>query len=136
MIPELELLRISVGTPPDPTRRPRKRPSVGYFVRGPIPLAWLSAAGRLPGRSLHVGVLIWFLSGLHRGARTVKLTAQWRGSMGLERHAASRALERLQRAGLVEVDRKPGRSPRVTLLAGGHSGTEGNPTKEGSDDDR
>jgi DNA-binding GntR family transcriptional regulator len=35
---------------------------------------------------------------------------------GVKRHAAYRALKALEREGLIQVIRGPGRSPRVTLL--------------------
>jgi hypothetical protein len=28
------------------------------FLKGPIPLTWLSAAARLPGKALHVGLWV------------------------------------------------------------------------------
>jgi hypothetical protein len=34
------------------------------FLKGPVPLAWLQAAARLPGRSLHVGMVLWYVAGL------------------------------------------------------------------------
>ena len=40
------------------TRLPR--PKAGErFLKGPIPMDWLSAAARLPGKSLHVAIAIW-----------------------------------------------------------------------------
>src|SRR3954452_4212832 len=30
------------------------------FLHGPVPLPWLEAAARLPGKSLHTGVALWY----------------------------------------------------------------------------
>jgi hypothetical protein len=98
------------------------RPKQGErFLKGPVPLAWLSAAANLPGKSLHVGVAIWFLAGLHR-SRTVPLNNITSLRFGLDRNAKYRGLEWLEEAGLVTVERRLGCSPRVTLLdpGGGH----------------
>ena len=35
-----------------------------WFLKGPIPGNWLHIASGLPGRSLHVGLVIWFKYGL------------------------------------------------------------------------
>ena len=42
------------------------------FLKGPIPYAWLSRASELQGKTLHVGLAIWFLAGV-TNSRTVKL---------------------------------------------------------------
>jgi len=84
------------------------------YLRGPIPFDWLSAAARLPGKSLHVGIALWFMSGLQK-SRVVplpNLTSLW---FGLDRNAKYRALAWLERAGLVKVERKIGRTPIVTI---------------------
>ena len=38
-------------------------PNKDFFLRGPIPLDWLSAAAQLPGKTLNVGVALWWLKG-------------------------------------------------------------------------
>ena len=35
-------------------------------LRGPIPTAWIIAAARLPGRSLHVGMALWVISEINQ----------------------------------------------------------------------
>ena len=39
------------------------------FLKGPIPLAWLERAARLPGKSLQAAVALWYAAGLTRSAR-------------------------------------------------------------------
>jgi hypothetical protein len=43
----------------------------------------------------------------------------YRAKIGLSRFSASRGLDELQRAGLVSIDRTPGRSPVVIILEDG-----------------
>ena len=92
-----------------------------HFLRGPIPMDWLCAASKASGRGcgFQVGIAIWYLSGLNRQAKTVKLTGSILTKMGVNRHAGYRGLEALEKYGLVSVKRHPGRSPIVTILAVG-----------------
>lgn len=83
------------------------------FIKGPIPWDWILRAGRLPGKTLHVAIVLWQLAGLKR-ARTFKLnlrTMPW-----MTRAAARRGLRALANAGLVEIAYKPGQTIEVTLL--------------------
>ncbi len=83
-------------------------------LRGPIPLDWLSAAAHLPGKSLHVGIALWFVGGLQK-SRIVPLSNITSLRFGLDRNAKYRALAWLEEAGLIAVERKLGRAPIVTL---------------------
>jgi len=89
-----------------------------HYLRGPIPLAWLQKAARLPGRTLAVGVALWHLAGLRRTRQHLSLSTERLAPFGVSRYAKDRALRHLTGAGLVTVDRKRGRSPRVTIVAG------------------
>ena len=102
--------------PPQP-RAPSKRP---FFLKGPVPLSWLERAARLPGRSLVVAVIVWFLAGLNRTG-TVRVTSQWTERFGLDRHALYRALRWLEAEGLVTVKRRPGSCPEVTVIGWGRA---------------
>lgn len=98
-------------------RSPRlPRPKAGEkFLKGPIPLNWISTAARLPGRSLHVAIAIWFTASLAKSA-TVSLSNLAGLPFGLDRNAKYRALAWLEEAGLIAVERNLGRSPVVALL--------------------
>jgi len=85
-----------------------------YFLKGPVPWAWITAASRLPGKALHAGTAIWFLAGM-KNQRTVALSGKILRNMGVERVAGYRALNVLEKAGLVSVSRHPGRNPEVTV---------------------
>jgi DNA-binding MarR family transcriptional regulator len=84
------------------------------FIRGPIPVAWVIAAGKLLGRTLLVALAIWFRAGC-RSRQTAYLTKHTCKRWGFTRQAAYRALKRLEDAGLVTLTRKPGRAIRITL---------------------
>ncbi len=86
-----------------------------HFLKGPIPLDWLGRAARLPGRSLHVAILLWYAAGLQKTAR-VSLSNTLARRFGIERNAKYRALRWLEQAGLVSVENNAGQAPRVTLL--------------------
>ena len=91
----------------------RKRPR--RFLKGPVPLAWLQIASKASGKALHVGVALWYLSGLNR-SKTVRLTRSVLQPFGVLRDSARRGLTQLENAGLVSAERRAGRSPRVTIL--------------------
>lgn len=90
-----------------------------HFLRGPIPMSWLCAASIASGHGsgFNVAMVIWYLSGLNHQARTVKLRGSALRKMGIKRHASYRGLQALESAGLVSVERHPGRSPVVTILS-------------------
>lgn len=95
--------------------KPPRRVTGELFLRGPIPLAWLAAAGQVGGKALHVGVYVWHLAGLH-DSLTVKLSTTKLGQMGVTRQAAYQAIAGLERERLLSVERRPGRNPIVTLI--------------------
>jgi len=96
-----------------PRRPPRHRPGEG-FLKGPIPWPWVEAAGRLPGKALALALCLWREAGFRRRC-TVKLCLE-RAGLGVSEQAARRALRSLEAAGLVSVERRPGRGLEVTLL--------------------
>jgi hypothetical protein len=110
---DVDRLRLS----PDRIRPLPPRPAKGErFLKGPVPLPWLEVAARLPGKSLHAGIAIWYAAGLLRSA-AVPLSNVAGVRFGLDRSAKHRALGWLEGAGLIRVERKPGRAPVVTILS-------------------
>lgn len=104
--------------PKPPARNKIKLPrhQIGEkFLKGPIPYLWLCQASQLPGKSLQVAVVIWFLAGLHKSS-TIKLTQSVLNDFGVNRHCKYRALKWLAEAQLIAVQGDPGCSPLVTLL--------------------
>jgi DNA-binding transcriptional ArsR family regulator len=98
------------------SRRGRRVSSVrGKFIAGPIDIVWLSQARKLGLTALWVGLGLWFLRGLRRSDTNIvsNLTMQ---EWDVEPDAKTRALRTLEKAGLVTVERRGKRSPRVTLI--------------------
>ena len=94
-------------------RPPRHR--VGeWFLKGPIPGAWLTRAAGLSFRALRVGLALWYLAGV-RTSRVVRPTRDTWQRFGLSSDAGRRGLAALEGAGLVAVDRRPGRCSEVTI---------------------
>jgi hypothetical protein len=115
----LDRLRLAGSTieAPAPTPdNPARRRVRGEFLKGPVPLAWLSAASKLPGKAvLAVGLALWFEAGRRR-SNTVTLTSAILARFGVNRKGKYRGLASLEQAGLIEVVRVPRRNPVVTIL--------------------
>jgi hypothetical protein len=105
------------------TRKLVESPKAALFLRGPIPLDWLGSAASMPGKTLHVGIALWWLHGMAKG-KPFKLTQKALQTLNVERDAASAALVRLEQAGLIRVERKPGQRPAVSMVLGCASGGE------------
>jgi len=101
----------------EPSRKRREAQAarrLRHYIRGPLPMPWLERAARLPGKALAVALLLWFRVGLVGDAR-VTLTSELLDRFGVGRKAAYAALAALEKAGLIEADRGPGRLPRITI---------------------
>ncbi len=109
-VPGIQERRIVSAT----TAKLTKQRSARY-LRGPVPLAWLQAAARLPGRALQVGLALWYLVGVTKSA-TVSLSSVQLAGFGVDRSAKRRALTALAGAGLITLDQVPGRNPVVTVI--------------------
>lgn len=95
--------------------KPPRGKILGRFLCGPIPMAWLDEARRQRGKAIHVAIELWHWSGV-RKSKTVRLNLSRMIRFGVTRPTASRALQDLESAGLVKVERLPGRAPLVTIL--------------------
>ncbi|MBT6716035.1 MAG: hypothetical protein HOB18_00135 [Nitrospina sp.] len=85
------------------------------FLRGPINYLQLVKASNLPGRAIHVFIVICFLYGVTK-SRTFKLKSSLLREFGVKRCAGYVALKALENAGLVSVVRRNGCNPMVTIL--------------------
>src|SRR5262249_313238 len=97
------------------------RPEKGErFLSGPIPMGWIEQAAPLPGRAWHLACALWFESLCHFGKvkpATVQPTRRTLQRFGLASEKTYyRALEKLERAGLVRVEAQRGKRPLVTIL--------------------
>jgi len=90
-------------------------PVKGKFIAGPIPVSWVCQAGRLGIKPLLVGLALWHIRGL-RKMNTFIVSNLMLRDWGIQPDAKSRALRKLEMAGLITVERRGKRSPHVTLL--------------------
>jgi hypothetical protein len=79
-----------------------------------MPMEWAEQACRLLGKAFHVAVAIWDLHSLKKSAK-VALAHKHLSIFSVGRFAAYRALKCLETAGMISVERKPGRAPVVTI---------------------
>jgi hypothetical protein len=90
----------------------------GEFVSGPLPLNWLARACGLPGvKTLATALAIWFEAGRRARRDNLNLTSEILRRFGVtNRSAKQRALEALEREGLISVERQQRKNPKVTIL--------------------
>ena len=84
------------------------------FIKGPIPLLWISKSARLNGRVLHVSLALWHIHSLTK-SNSVKMQGRIRKIFGISDDVYKRGLQILESAGLISVERKSGQTPIVTL---------------------
>jgi len=94
-------------------RRGRRR--AGRFLKGPIPMDQVAVAAKLPGKALALLLAVHHREALTR-KRCVTLPKGLLADLGVSRDAKARGLRCLEEAGLVRVERSPGRSVRVELI--------------------
>lgn len=125
---DIERLRLPIEqmAPLAATTAPKKPPVKsrvnGEFLKGPIPLAWLTIAAGLRGKaSLAVGLAIWFEAGRKKSG-TITLTTAILNRFKVNRKAKYRALDALEAAGLIVVERRPRKNPVVSIVVDGNGG--------------
>ncbi len=89
----------------------------GRYIKGPLQLDWFIKAAQLPGKSLHVGLALWYQAGLTRSTEVRCPMSMLTKQMGVSRHSVYRALIALEKALLMTVERHPGRKPVCRLCA-------------------
>jgi hypothetical protein len=121
---DLDAFRAPQGDrlPKPPARKPPRHRQGESFLKGPIPWAWLRRALTLPGKALHVALLLWKEAGCRRNG-LVPFRLAGTAELGIHPDTAKRGLRALERAGLVSVHHSPGRALRVALLDAPADGT-------------
>jgi hypothetical protein len=97
-------------------RQPRARAYGDRFLRGPIPWADIEKAAAQGGKALALFLAVHHQCVL-RHSRTVKLPGLLLASLSIGRKAAADALDRLERAGLVMVQRHNKSKPVITIVS-------------------
>jgi hypothetical protein len=82
---------------------------------GPIDVAWVRQAAQLGVTALLVGLALWHLKGL-RSANTFIVSNLMVREWGIQPDAKTRALRKLEKAGLISIERRGKRSPLVSLI--------------------
>ena len=111
--PQPGVLETEIET--DVSRRARTRHQ-GRFLKGPIPMAKITAAAVLPGKALALFLAIHHRTAL-TGQSTVTLPRSLLAELGIGRDAKARGLRDLEAAGLVHVERARGHTARVGLIS-------------------
>jgi hypothetical protein len=100
---------------PTLARKPPRHRNGERFLKGPIPWPWLLRAMSLPGKALHVAVVLWKEAGCCKKA-TVRFRTGSLREQGISEDTARRGLRALAKAGLVSISSPPGRALEVTIL--------------------
>jgi hypothetical protein len=91
----------------------------GEFL-GPVPAWWIIQAARSGRRrsfgAVTVGLLLWQQYRFRRGEQPLKLTGQTLNKFGLKRRFVSHALDTLEKAGLIRMQKFNYRSPLITIV--------------------
>jgi DNA-binding transcriptional ArsR family regulator len=93
----------------------RVSPIRGKFIAGPIDVSWVVQASRLGVKALLVGLILWHLKRL-RQADTFMVSNLMVQEWGVQPDAKTRALRKLEKAGLIRIERRGKRSPQVTIV--------------------
>ena len=85
------------------------------FLRGPVPMSWITKAHKVAGgNGLMLGLSLWWVSGMTE-SRTFSVNIR-RLEVGQSLRNKWRALKALEGAGLIRRTREPGKRLRVELL--------------------
>jgi hypothetical protein len=94
----------------------RQKQHHAWRIQGPFPWAQWCIVARLPGKALAVWQLIHHRSRISRQS-SITLPHELLVEVGISRWTKNRALELLERHGLIRVDCRSGRSVRIALVA-------------------
>lgn len=112
---DISTLRLPRNTTPTPRKR--------RYLRGPIDWEWLHVAGRLPGASLKVGLVLWHYRALNKSL-TFKTGARDISKFLLVSiDTVSRAIDALESAGLIQLDCASGQKCVFTMVEVPPAGT-------------
>jgi len=88
----------------------------GHFLKGPVPLPWLRIAANLPGKALHIGIALWYWSGIKK-SETFILPANAIRDLGVSRQTCYTQLKAMEKAGLLSIKPRKGKKPGITLFS-------------------
>lgn len=85
------------------------------FIAINMPWSWFAVASSLPGKALGIGMIIWWLVIVEKKP-VVRFSYKKARCTGLSGESIRQCIRSLERAGLIDVQRAPGRSPRIRVL--------------------
>jgi hypothetical protein len=85
------------------------------FIKGPVPLDWLSKAAQLPGKAVQVALALFWLFGMSPTVQ-FKMTRRAMELFCLSTDAYLDGLNRLEKIGLIKVLRRPGQRALVEIV--------------------
>jgi len=94
-----------------PEDKPKKQTQA--FIKGPIPLAWMQKACR--AKAVSLAIYLWYKWGILGRTKKIQLRPKELKQFGVGEKSRQREPERLEKAGLVKVDRKVGRCCIVAI---------------------
>jgi hypothetical protein len=106
-------------------KRTSKSRQYNQFIRGPLPLKWFQKASNISRTAGVVGLIIWGIAyqrklwGYDSQRRTsghIKVTNQTCKKWGVCGNSKNTALRLMEKAGLIRLDLKRGRSPLVQII--------------------
>jgi hypothetical protein len=92
-----------------------EQPQKELFLRGPIPLAWLSRAANLPGKTINTALAICWLVGMSNN-KPIKLNRGALKHFNISKDAVRDALRRLESDGLILLQRMPSKQPSIEII--------------------
>ena len=87
------------------------------FLKGPIPLVWITKVSTLPGKAFQTALAILWLTDM-AGGGPIKLSRQAMQRFSLSADAARDAVKRLEAAKIITVERNAGQKHSITLVKG------------------
>jgi hypothetical protein len=112
-LPDRLVPTVKLRYTPDHGFKPVKRGEP--FIKGPIPMSWISCAAKLPGKAIHVALALFWLAGM-KPLHKIKVTRQALKYFSVSDDAYRDALPRLEEAGLIKVWRAPGKRAQVEIV--------------------
>jgi hypothetical protein len=88
---------------------------IDLYLKGPIPISWISRVASYPGKALNVALAIRWLSDMNKN-KPFKLTRRAMEQFCFSIDAAAAALSHMEKDGLILVHRRPGQRPSIQLL--------------------
>ena len=95
----------------------KSKSAPGPFLKGPIRLEWLTAAARLRGKALVIGLAAHYAAGVRGTHGDISVSNELAEVWGINRYAKQRALERLAAAGLITMTQEGKAAPRGTIVS-------------------